>query len=169
MEGVTGLNPLAPLAPTTESPAASATPPPSPPPPMRQVAQMAVALAFSPATGSFRLALEPVELGRVEITVRREGETHRVLVMAERPETLALLQRDRQELDRALTQSGLVVEEGGIGFSLASGQGTGGGEWGGQGWERQGWGGGGGGRAAPAEPAPPEPRRAARGLLDLNI
>lgn len=166
MEGLPGPGPLAALAPTSESPAPSAAPPPAPPPPMRQVAQMAVALAFSPATGSFRLALEPVELGRVEITVRREGDTHRVLVMAERPETLALLQRDRQELDRALAQSGLVVEEAGIGFSLASGQGAG--EWGGSGGDRQGWGGG-GARAAPAEPALPEPRRIARGLLDLNI
>lgn len=168
MEGVVGPGLLAALAPTGESPATSSAPPPAPPPPMRQVAQLAVALAFSPGTGSFRLALEPVELGRVEITVRREGDAHRVLVMAERPETLALLQRDRLELDRALVQSGLVVEEGGIGFSLASGQGSGAGEWGGQGWERQGWNGS-GGRSAPAEPALPEPRRAPRGLLDLNI
>ena len=67
--------------------------------------------SFTPGTANgFQLALDPVELGRVEIRVQREGESHSVRVTAERPETLALLLRDRQELDRSLSDAGLRVE-----------------------------------------------------------
>jgi Meckel syndrome type 1 protein len=129
---------------------------------------MAIALAFAPALGQFRVALEPAELGRVEITVRRMGEAHQVLIVAERPETLALLQRDRAELDRALAESGVAVEDAGIGFSLESrhdGASHGGGNQSGGNQGRAAW-----TPAGPAANAPPaEPRRAPRSLLDLNV
>ncbi len=156
------------------TPAASAGPvlevatPASPPPPVRQVAQVAVALAFAPALGQFRLALEPAELGRVEIMVRRAGDAHLVQVMAERPETLALLQRDRAELDRALAQSGVVVEEGGIGFSLTPREDPGTGRQGGQGGSQGGETWRYSGAPSPGT-TPRESRPTARGLLDLNI
>ena len=66
------------------------------------------------------MALEPEQLGRVEIRIQRDagGDTAAIQVLAERPETLALLQRDARELDRALGQAGVMVAEGGMRFDL---------------------------------------------------
>ena len=136
------------------------------PSPTRQIAPIAIALAFTPgASNGFHLTLDPAELGRVEIRVKREGDNHSVQVMAERPETLALLQRDRQELDRSLADAGLRVESKGIDFSLghaASQSGQQGDAPRGQVRRRDARG------LALAEPEP-APSRAPRGLLDLNI
>ena len=123
--------PASPLSATTaqgaaETPSAatpgSRLPPPPPPPPARQVAPIAIALALGTG-GAPRLtvALEPEELGRVEIRVERgsEGENATVRIVAERPETLALLQRDARQLDRALQAAGIPLSEGGMQFSLA--------------------------------------------------
>jgi len=132
---------------------------------MRQLTPIVIALAFTPgAANGFNLTLDPVELGRVEIRVQREADGHSVRIVAERPETLALLQRDRHELDRSLADAGLRVESGGIDFALGNS---------------------GAGRDAPRDTAArqaqrgrggtpqaedePPPNRAIRGLLDLNI
>jgi Meckel syndrome type 1 protein len=89
---------------------------------VRQVASIAIALALGTG-GAPRLtvALEPEELGRVEVRVERgaEGENATVRVVAERPETLALLQRDARQLDRALQGAGIALAEGAMRFSLA--------------------------------------------------
>ncbi|TDG02593.1 flagellar hook-length control protein FliK, partial [Paracraurococcus ruber] len=98
---------------------------------MRQLAPIAIALALGPGrTPRLTVALEPEALGRVEIRIEREagGETSAVRVLAERPETLALLQRDARELDRALGQAGVAVAEGGLRFDLAGGDRPAGGE-----------------------------------------
>lgn len=150
--------------------AAEAPPPapPQPPPAMRQVAPIAVALAFAPAgAGGFQLSLEPAELGRVEIRVQREGEAHAVRIIAERPETLALLLRDRQELDRGLADAGLRVEAKGIEFSL--GTSSGGREERPRDDSRGGAAARGMDRMAGPTVAEATPARAQRGLLDLNI
>jgi len=147
-------------------PAAAANPPP---PAARQVASVAVALAFAPnGTGGFSLSLEPAELGRVEIRVQREGDRHSVRVTAERPETLALLQRDRHELDRNLAEAGLQIDAGGIAFSL---EGRGSDSGGSPGDRRQAGSRGqddAARRAAVTEMEAP-PQRLGRSLLDLNI
>ncbi|WP_213669193.1 flagellar hook-length control protein FliK [Roseococcus pinisoli] len=137
------------------------------PPPIRQVASIAVALAFkSGSSNGFDLSLEPAELGRVMVRVERDGDRHSIQVIAERPETLALLQRDRSELDRGLAEVGLRMEPGGISFSLdaegAEGQG-------GDGASRQGGASRGGRTAVPTFEGQPAPPHAARGLLDLHI
>ncbi len=66
------------------------------------------------------MALEPEELGRVEIRIERGKDTEAVTVhvLAERPETLALLQRDARALDRALHAAGIDVAAGGTSFGL---------------------------------------------------
>ncbi|MCX8135337.1 MAG: flagellar hook-length control protein FliK [Roseococcus sp.] len=149
---------------SVRSEAAPPAPPPAPPPPARQVAPVAVALAFAPALGQFQVALDPPELGRVEIAVRREGEGHEVRVLAERPETLALLERDRAELGRALAEAGVALGEGGLRFALAGESGPGGGRGGDRGrapappW-----------RAEPASAPAAGPPSAGRGLIDLRI
>lgn len=152
--------------PVDAPPPAQNTPPAPLPAPVRQVAPIAVALAFTPGVANgFQLTLDPVELGRVEIRVRREGEAHSIRIVAERPETLALLLRDRQELDRSLADAGLLVEAKGIEFSL--GQQSGQADRGPQGEAHS----GAARRATSAGPseAEPPPTRAPRGLLDLQI
>ena len=116
------------------------------------------------------MALEPEELGRVEVRVERgaEGEAATVRVVAERPETLALLQRDARQLDRALQGAGIALAEGAMRFSLASHeQGTAGdGAKNSGGGERP-------GRASAPDGAPLQPagtpRAAGSALLDIAI
>jgi Meckel syndrome type 1 protein len=149
-----------------ELPRAEASAPPPPPPPARQVAPVAIALAFAPQLGQFSVALDPPQLGRVEIAVQREGEGHQVRILAERPETLALLERDRGELDRALAEAGVAVGEGGVSFALAGDSGAGDQPSGERESEARRF-----VRAGPAGPTPgPIPASApARGRLDLRI
>ncbi|UPY36842.1 flagellar hook-length control protein FliK [Sediminicoccus sp. KRV36] len=149
---------------------AEAAAPASPPAPMpvRQIAPIAIALAFTPGNANgFQLNLDPVELGRVEIRVQREGDSHSVRVMAERPETLALLLRDRQELDRSLNDAGLRVDSKGIDFSLSPQFGQP--DQRQQGEARPGQASRAASRASAQPEAEPPPTRALRGLLDLNI
>jgi Meckel syndrome type 1 protein len=156
-----------------------ATPPASPaarpaapiPWPARQVAPFAIALALG-SDDSLSLTLEPAALGRVEVEIARNGTEAQISLRAERPETLALLLRDRAELERALGGAGLGGEEG-RGPSLSFGLGTGS-----EGQRER--------RPSPREttgqPAPDQrgtariaapatlpPPAAARGLLDLAI
>ncbi|WP_270938780.1 flagellar hook-length control protein FliK, partial [Falsiroseomonas oryzae] len=112
------------------------------------------------------LTLEPAELGRVEVAVERSGAEAHVSLRAERPETLALLQRDRAELERALSDAGLSGGAGG-GPSLSFGLGGEGGA------TRDQRGGGQPGRSGPqpAEPTAVLPLQAAgpRSLIDLAV
>jgi len=104
--------------------AADAAPAPRPIPiaaPARQVAPFAIALSLGPEA-RLDLTLDPVELGRVEVAIERQGKEAVVTVRAERPETLALLQRDRADLERALSDAGLRNSDGG-GPSLSFGLG----------------------------------------------
>ncbi len=69
-----------------------------------------------PATGRepvriLKVALEPVELGRVTIQLRTEGSAVHLAVTAERAETHALLSRDRHALSRILESSGFDVKQ----------------------------------------------------------
>ncbi len=135
--------------------------------PAHQVAPVAVALVLSPeGPAELTVRLDPVELGQVEIRIERpqDGSAAQVKVQAERPETLALLQRDAPELGRALAQAGIQPEHCRMSFSLGQErQGT---QPQSQGQGRRGqqrW----GGAALPVE-ATPQPR-AMLGLLDIAI
>ncbi|MDB5374945.1 MAG: hypothetical protein JWP04_3587 [Belnapia sp.] len=114
-----GLSAAPPGTTTAATPPAAYSPPPAPP--ARQVAQVTIAMALG-AGRSPRLlvALEPESLGRVEIRIERgaDGEAASVRVLAERPETLALLQRDARDLDRALVQAGIALADGAMQFGL---------------------------------------------------
>jgi len=64
--------------------------------------------------------LTPTELGRVQISVASDAAGHAsVQVIAERPETLALLQHDQPELSRALDQAGIPAAGRSVSFQLA--------------------------------------------------
>ncbi|MCO6418825.1 flagellar hook-length control protein FliK, partial [Siccirubricoccus sp. KC 17139] len=157
-----------PAGPPAEASLAAA--PRSAPPPVRQVAPVAVALALAPGQSNrLVVALEPGSLGRVEISIERDaaGEVAAVKVRAERPETLALLQRDAREFDRSLTQAGVQVPDGGMSFSLSDSGGRAAGQGGGQEGGRP----GARGAAAPASPPAAEsaPPGLAYALLDIAV
>lgn len=66
-----------------------------------------------------RIALQPAELGGVEVTLTSDGRRKaRALVLVDRPETFELLQREQQTLERILTASGLELEAGGFELGL---------------------------------------------------
>jgi len=96
--------------------------------PVQQVAPVVIALAHAPQHGGrITVTLQPEQLGRVEIHLRQQPDAGAsVHLVAERPETLALLQRDASQLDRALGQAGITVPQGGLSFALAGGDGGGG-------------------------------------------
>jgi hypothetical protein len=74
----------------------------------------------------FTIRLDPGELGRVDVTLDLDDEGGvAARVVAERPETLALLQRDARLLERALDQAGLRTSPDGLQFSLRGDQGNG--------------------------------------------
>jgi predicted RNase H-like nuclease len=95
----------------------------STPMPARQLAPVVVSLALGRGDEALTIALDPVELGRVEVSIGQGKEAGQLRIVAERPETLALLQRDQRELDRALNQAGLGDLARSLSFSLASDQG----------------------------------------------
>lgn len=95
----------------------------SAPPPARQLAPVVVSLALRGGDEALTIALDPGELGRVEVSIGQGKEAGQIRIVAERPETLALLQRDQRELDRALNQAGLGDMARSLSFSLASDQG----------------------------------------------
>jgi hypothetical protein len=109
-----------------------ATARPAPATPAQQLMPVVVTLAAGAAgsSGAVTVTLAPVELGRVEISVRTEKDARaRIHVVAERPETLLLLLRDQASLDRALAQAGVGGAEGRtLSFDLAAGDGRGQGE-----------------------------------------
>ncbi len=72
----------------------------------------------------FEIRIDPPELGRIEVkmTVNHEGRIQAVL-MAERPETLDMMQRDQRQLEQALRDMGVDVDSGSLDFSLRDGNG----------------------------------------------
>lgn len=87
--------------------------------------QRAVQNAMPFAAGAERqitIQMDPGNLGRVKITLQfGENNTLKAKMLAENPETLALLQKDAGILERALTQAGLDANRADMSFDLASG------------------------------------------------
>jgi flagellar hook-length control protein FliK len=119
------------------------------PSPAAQVTPALVSLAQAPGGGSrLTLRLDPAELGHVQIRIDRpqDGPT-RIEITADRPETVALLQRDQPQLQRALDQAGVPPDGRSLTFHVANQQ-TGGGQSGfGTGAGASGQSGGGGGQS----------------------
>jgi flagellar hook-length control protein FliK len=68
---------------------------------------------------SFRIRLDPPELGRVDVKLQigTDGEVRAHLIV-ERAETLDMMLRDQRGLERALEQGGMKLDQGGVQFSL---------------------------------------------------
>jgi flagellar hook-length control protein FliK len=86
-----------------------------------QVSALPVEIASRAIAGKrqFEIRLDPPELGRVDIKVdidKNGNATTRLVV--DKAETLDLLKRDSQQLERALQQAGLKTSDNGLEFSL---------------------------------------------------
>ncbi|MCS6853820.1 MAG: flagellar hook-length control protein FliK [Elioraea sp.] len=133
--------------------------------PARQIVPVLITLSLvTRQEGPTRLTLSlaPEELGRIEVAVERVGEGRlAITIVAERAETLHLLQRDSALLDRALTHVGLGSEGRSLAFAFGNpGSGTHGGREGDRGPARPG--------LAPAAPDT-RPRAVATALLDIAV
>ena len=158
-------------APSGSSPIAAdkaAAQPTAAPVPLGQV-PMTIGLRSLAGSSEFQIRLDPLELGRVDVTldIDKDKGTVTTHLVVERVETLAMLQRDAGSLQQALAQAGLDPSQGGITMSLRSDGGSGGetAQRGGQ---------PGRGSAPPGTPseaavAEIAPTRALRGLSGLDI
>ncbi len=85
------------------------------------LAALAVSIAAKSKDGQneFNIRLEPAELGRVDVrlSVDAAGKAQAHLT-ADKPQTLQMLQRDSQSLERTLRDSGLDLSNNGLNFSL---------------------------------------------------
>jgi len=87
--------------------------------PMRDQLVLKMRQNFAQGETQFKLQLAPVELGRVQITLEIDAEQMaRVMVIAENPETLDLLQRDSKALAKALADTGLELSDKNMSFDL---------------------------------------------------
>jgi len=68
---------------------------------------------------TFRMQLQPAELGKLEVKLKfgRDGSLKAHLI-ADKADTLTLLQKDQTQLQRALQQAGLNVDDGALSFDL---------------------------------------------------
>ena len=74
----------------------------APPSPQIQIAEAVRRMT----DGTIELRLEPEELGRLRLKMIPEGDHMRILILAERPETLDQLRRHSADLDRTLRELG---------------------------------------------------------------
>ncbi|WP_176440801.1 flagellar hook-length control protein FliK [Oceanicola sp. 22II-s10i] len=74
--------------------------------PPRSVADQIADAARSTASGRVELVLEPEELGRLQMTLKSDGQSLSMTVFADRSDTLDLLRRHAHDLARALSEAG---------------------------------------------------------------
>lgn len=69
---------------------------------------------------SLLVQLEPAELGKVEIRLKLDAKNSaaRVHMTVDKPETLAMLQKDTALLERTLKEAGIETDEGSLSFDL---------------------------------------------------
>ncbi|HTO41837.1 MAG TPA: flagellar hook-length control protein FliK, partial [Rhizomicrobium sp.] len=82
---------------------------------------LAVQIATQSKDGAqhFSIRLDPAELGRVDVRLSIDHTGHaQAHLSVEKPQTLDLLQRDRNDLERALKDSGIDLSQSGLNFSL---------------------------------------------------
>lgn len=113
----------------TAAPQAQAAQPSPPPVPVGQV-PLTIGLRSLNGSSQFEIRLDPLELGRIDVKldIDKDRGTVSTHIVVERPETLALLQRDAGQLQQALNQAGLDASESGINLSLRGDGGNGGAE-----------------------------------------
>ena len=82
---------------------------------------VAIQIAAKAQNGAqqFEIRLNPPELGRVDVRLEftKEGQVTTHLIV-ERPETLDMLSKDARQLEKALSEAGVDIENDGLTFSL---------------------------------------------------
>ena len=68
--------------------------------------------------GEFHIDLAPAELGRIRVVADVSDGKVSLVVQAEQADTLAMLRRDLQQLERALGDAGLSLDNASLQFSL---------------------------------------------------
>ncbi|MGU3546311.1 flagellar hook-length control protein FliK, partial [Methylobacterium sp. A52T] len=133
---------------------------------------MTIGLRSLRGSNEFQIRLDPAELGRIDVKLEIDKAHGRVMthLVVDRPETLALLQRDSGQLQQALSQAGFDPSAGGINLSLRGDGGAQGGGGGGQPGDPQ-RGGAGWSRDQAEAPQEVAPIRVLRGYggLDMRI
>ena len=82
-----------------------------------------VSRAVRAGQNEFTVRLDPAELGRVQIKMSFADGKVSTKIIAERPETLELMQREVRGLERAMETGGHKASSDGISFSLDTGDG----------------------------------------------
>ncbi len=82
-----------------------------------------VTRAVNSGQNEFTIRLDPAELGRVQVKMNFVNGQITTKVIAERPETLELMQREVRGLERAMETAGHKASQDGISFSLDTGDG----------------------------------------------
>ena len=100
------------------NPSSAARQPHTPPAPMEQVS-VQIQRAVLSGSDKINIKLHPAHLGRVEVRldIAADGKLS-AIIMAEKPETLELLQRDIKGLEKALQQAGLDTNSNSFNFGL---------------------------------------------------
>ena len=107
------------IAPTVQKPIAHAQP---------ATNQVFVQLSKAVQNGQNKITvqLRPEELGRVEVKLDIAGDGKvKAMVMADKPETLDLLQKDSRFLERALQDAGLKTDNNSLSFNMQGKEGNG--------------------------------------------
>ncbi|MGD1934626.1 MAG: flagellar hook-length control protein FliK, partial [Candidatus Phaeomarinobacter sp.] len=101
--------------------AAATSLPGTPVQPQTPAREIAINMARNLANGTnrFEIRLDPAELGRIDVRMElgTDGRVQAHLTV-EKPETLEMLQRDARALEKALSDAGLDMENGSLGYSL---------------------------------------------------
>ncbi|CAA2104313.1 hypothetical protein MBUL_02644 [Methylobacterium bullatum] len=90
---------------------------------------MTIGLRSLAGSNRFEISLDPKDLGRIDVNldIDKDSGTVTAHLTVDRPETLALLQRDVGNLQQALSQAGFDAGEAAINLSLRSDTGSDGG------------------------------------------
>ncbi|NQV57137.1 MAG: flagellar hook-length control protein FliK [Rhodospirillales bacterium] len=110
---------------TNKAMVTAARQPPQPPVPVEQIA-VKIRNAVGDGADKINIKLNPSQLGRVEVRMEITSEGRlTAVVLAEKPETLEMLQRDARGLERALQEAGLRTDSNSLSFGLKSQNNTG--------------------------------------------
>lgn len=94
---------------------------PTPPVPIA-LAPIEIGMRALEGVQRFEIRLHPEEYGRIDVKLDLDGDGGvRAHMIVDRPETLALLQKDARALERAFEQAGLKTGDGALQFSLGQG------------------------------------------------
>ena len=119
VSNINGPNSLSQLSQSAKAnPSSAARQPHTPPIPMEQVS-VQIQRAVLSGNDKINIKLHPAHLGRVEVrlNIAADGQLS-AIIMAEKPETLELLQRDIKGLEKALQQAGLDTNSNSFNFGL---------------------------------------------------